>query len=352
MRPALTVLAGAQALRVLRQRGLRGEDVDVVVGASGGPKWLVLAALDRALFGELQAAPRARPLHLVGSSVGSWRMACLAQTEAVAALARAHEAYLAQEYSRRPSPEEVTTKVGAMLDSLLGAAGEEEILGHPWARLHVLTSQFRGLLASQSRAGLALGLALAGLGNAVARPSLAFSMQRVIFHAGTVSAFAGIADFPTLHVPLNRANLKPALLASASLPLVMNGVRIPGETGPVHMDGGFIDYHPDFDFGQGSGLVLYPHYFPHVVPGWFDKVLPWRRSNYRNFSRAVLLAPSREFVRSLPYRKIPDRDDFARFADTQRRNYWRQVMAASRQLADEFLELQATGRLAERAQAL
>ncbi len=50
---SLALLAGPDAMAILRERGLRAEDVDVVPGASGGPKWLVLEGLDRFLFGEL-----------------------------------------------------------------------------------------------------------------------------------------------------------------------------------------------------------------------------------------------------------------------------------------------------------
>ena len=78
---ALTLRAGPDALHLLRERGLRAEDVDIIPAASGGPKWLVLAGLDRFLFGQFLAAPRTRPMHLVGSSIGSWRMACLAQRD-------------------------------------------------------------------------------------------------------------------------------------------------------------------------------------------------------------------------------------------------------------------------------
>ena len=62
----LTLLAGPAALRLIRDRGLHAEDVDVIPGASGGAKWLVLAGLDRYLFGEFLAQPRQRPMHLIG----------------------------------------------------------------------------------------------------------------------------------------------------------------------------------------------------------------------------------------------------------------------------------------------
>jgi hypothetical protein len=91
----LTLMAGPDALWWIRERGLRAEDVDVVPGASGGPKWLVLAGLDRVLFGGFFQS-RTRPLHLIGSSIGSWRLSCLAQADPVAALERFEAAYVEQ----------------------------------------------------------------------------------------------------------------------------------------------------------------------------------------------------------------------------------------------------------------
>ena len=57
-------------------------------------------------------------------------------------------------------------------------------------------------------------------------------LERVIFHsAGDTSPLLGLEDLPSVHLPLSRENLRPALMASASIPLVLSGVRIP-ETGP------------------------------------------------------------------------------------------------------------------------
>ena len=344
----LVLLAGPDALGILRERGLRAEDVDVVPGASGGPKWLVLAGLDRFLFGEFFRVARDRPLHLIGSSIGSWRMACLAQEDPVAALARGHDAYIEQRYDTKPTPAEVTEVSARILDALLGPTGADEILAHPWARLHVLTTECRGAAASERALVQTAALAFAAGGNLLSRRALALQMRRVVFHtAGDASPFLGLADFPTAHLPLTRENLKPALLASASIPLVLEGVRVPGAPGGVHRDGGVIDYHPHFHFGPGEGLVLYPHFFPHVIPGWFDKALPWRRARGPNFRRALVLAPSPAFVASLPGGKIPDRDDFYRLSTDERIRAWRAVAAASEQVADALRELLATGRVAE-----
>ncbi len=350
---ALTLRAGPDALRLIRERGLRAQDIDILPGASGGAKWLVLAGLDRFLFGTFLAEPRSRPLHLIGSSIGSWRMACLAQRDPVAALDRGHRAYIYdQHYSRRPSTREVTEVLTRALDTLLGERGVAEILAHPWARLHIITAEGRGLAASERRLLLTASIAIAAAGNLVSRKSLALQMRRNIFHsAGDVTPFAHLSDLPTVHHRLTSENLRPALLASGSIPLLLEGVRVPGTPRGVHWDGGVLDYHLDLDFGPGDGLVLYPHFYSHVVPGWFDKSLTWRRARGDNFRRALLIAPSDEFVASLPRQKIPDRKDFYAMDDATRRLTWQRVVDESARLGDELADLLATGRIAERVEA-
>ncbi|HEX2190700.1 MAG TPA: patatin-like phospholipase family protein [Longimicrobiaceae bacterium] len=350
MTSSLSLLAGPDALRILRERGLRAGDVDVVPGASGGPKWLVLAGLDRYLFGEFLQAPRTRPLHLIGSSIGSWRLACLAQRDPAAALARAHDAYVEQRYPPDPSPALVTETSARIMEALLGPAGRAEILGHPWARLHVLTTECRGPFARERRGVLLAAFAAAAAGNLLARRSLGLRLRRAVFHAcGDTTPFRGLADLPTVHLPLTGENLAPALLASASIPLVLEGVRVPGAPG-VHRDGGILDYHLDLDFGPGDGLVLYPHFYPYVVPGWLDKSLRWRRARPANFRRALVVAPSPGLVARLPGGRIPDRRDFYRLPDAERIRAWRTVLAESERMADELRELVETGRIAARVE--
>ena len=346
MPPALTLRAGPDALAIIRERGFRAEDVDVVPGASGGAKWLALGGLDRFLFGEFFAAPRERSLHLIGSSIGSWRMACLAQRDPVAALERGHRAYIhGQRYSSKPTPREVTDVMGRALDEMLGPNGIEEILTHPWARLHVITAQARGLAASERRAALLTGLAVAAVANVVSRRTLAWQMRRCIFNScGDETPFRRLADLPTVHLPLTRENLRAALLASGSIPLLLESVRIPGDEGGVHWDGGVLDYHPDIDFGDGDGIVMYPHFYAHVVPGWFDKGLRWRRSRGVNFRRALFISPSESFVASLPGKRIPDRRDFRSLTVGERIRRWQSVLDASERLGDELRELVETGR--------
>lgn len=197
------------------------------------------------------------------------------------------------------------------------------------------------------------GLVLAALANAVHRKTLCWQMERVIFHtAGDASPFRMLNDFPTRHLALSSQNLRAALLASGSIPLVLEGVKVPGAPDGTYRDGGMIDYHLDLDYNASGGLVLYPHFYSHITPGWFDKSLPWRRANARNLERVVMLAPGEEFIAGLPGGKVPDRKDFYRYSHAERIRVWRAVAAASERLGEEFAELQASGRWMDRIEPL
>ena len=54
----------------------------------------------------------------------------------------------------------------------------------------------------------------------------------------------------------------------------------------------------------------------------------------------LLLSPSPAFVESLPGGKLPDRDDFYVYKgkDAERMDKWRQAVARSRILTEEFAE--------------
>src|SRR6476660_6739601 len=302
MSSSLTFRAGPGALKLIRERGLRAEDVDIVPGASGGAKWLSIGGLDRFVFGEFLQAPRTRPMHLIGSSIGSWRMACFAQRDPVAALARGHHGYIYDPlYTPKPRPAAVTEVLTRILADILGPNGVDEILSHPWAKLHVITAMTTRWPARGKRFALGAALGAAAFGNLISRRALGFQLKRFVFHsAGASTPFAHLADLPTVQAELTRENLRCVLLASGAIPMVVEGVEIPGRPGEVHWDGGVLDYHPDLDFGPGEGLILYPHFYDHIVPGWFDKGLSWRRAGAGNFDRVLLIAPSDEFVASLP----------------------------------------------------
>jgi len=134
----------------------------------------------------------------------------------------------------------------------------------------------------------------------------------------------------------------------------MSGVRnIPGAPEGVYRDGGLLDYHLDLPYQQ-PGIILYPHFTDRVVPGWFDKTLPWRRGDASRLQDVVLVSPSPDYLATLPDRKLPDRKDFEKYVgdDAGRERAWRRAISESDRLGDEFLELVESGRLLDRIQPL
>jgi hypothetical protein len=342
---ALALYAGPTALDWIRHHGLRQEHVKVMVGASGGPKWFVLYGLDRYLFGEFFKG-RTDPLALLGSSAGAWRLSCLAQSRPVAAIERLATHYSAQRYSERPDRHEISGEARALLDRVLGEEGAAEIAANPVYHLHVVADRALGLIRSEDKRLQSLGLLFCGLSNALSRRTLRWHFERVIFHGSAAPSAFMPDDMPTRYAPLTRKNLREALMATGSIPGIMEGVRdIPCAPPGIYRDGGITDYHFDLPFLREPGLVLYPHFYPRVTPGWFDKLLPWRNVNPDNFSNVLLLAPSANFVRSLPYGKIPDRRDFEKMDFAMRYAYWQRTLKESERLAEDFSRLLESGRI-------
>ena len=178
--------------------------------------------------------------------------------------------------------------------------------------------------------------------NVCSRRQLGRVRGRGIIHdARLKTPVAKLVDVPSHEVAFTRENLLPALLAAASIPLVMSGVRnIPGAPEGIYRDGGLLDYHLDLPYQQ-PGIVLYPHFTDKVVPGWFDKSLPWRRGDATRLQDVLLIAPSKAYLESLPDRKLPDRKDFERYVgdDAGRERAWRAANAACDPPAVDIMEL-------------
>jgi hypothetical protein len=229
------------------------------------------------------------------------------------------------------------------------ADGGADVLRHPSVRLHIGAVRSRGLLATHAKAQLAVGLGAAATANAVSRRLLGAFFERVMFHSCEAPAFA-FTDVATRNVHLDETNLREATLASGSIPLVMAAIEnIPGAPRGFYLDGGITDYHFAMDFDAPPGLVLYPHFFDRIVPGWFDKPLSWRKPRGRLLDRMLFIAPSPEFVATLPGAKVPDRDDFVTMKTAERQRRWNEVLAACQRLGEELEELLEGDRLAARA---
>jgi hypothetical protein len=384
---SLVVLAGRHALARIRRDGFSADTAGFMGAAAGGPKWLILNRLDRALFGEWFRG-RTRPLAAIGASIGSWRLACAAQQDPVAAIERFEAAYLGQQYGPRPTPAEVSAEARRILDVMLGETGAQEILAHPWLKLNVVTALCRGGIGSRNGFLQKTALAGAALSNLLSRRLLALWMQRLVLHPAGAAPPAFHDGFRTRHATLDAGNLADALMASAAIPMVMAPVRdIAGAPAGACLDGGMIDYHMDLPLRSGMDLplrsgmdlpfrsgmdlplrsdmdssredhaasrhagdiVFLPHFGSTVTPGWLDKFLPWRRA--RHLDDVLLVAPSPALMAALPNGKVPDRRDFQRYAgrDAERIRDWKIAVAEGQRLADDFMELAASGRIAEHA---
>jgi hypothetical protein len=294
------------------------------------------------------------PVHLIGSSIGSWRFACYAQKNPIAAIERFERAYLEQTYSEKPDIHEITAKSREILALVLGESGVHEILSNPLFRTHVMAVRSRHVTASENRGLLAAGLVAAATLNAISRKSLGLFFERALFFdRRDAPPFFDLAGFRIQRIELSAENLQDAVVATGSIPLVLTGVRdIQGAKRGVYRDGGVIDYHLDLPHSSRESLTLFPHFYDRIVPGWFDKKLRWRKPHPGNVDRTILISPSAEFVAKLPNAKIPDRSDFLNYTPGERVKAWRTCVAACTELADEFNEVIATGQLAARLQPL
>ncbi len=335
----IQVLAGRNALKIIRDEGIRPERVKFLAGAAGGPKWIVLYGIDRTLP-DMLLRNRKDPLFFAASSIASWRFAALAQQNPLEAHDLFKDAYFAQSYPSRPLPEEVTSESTIIRNRYVNEDSIRHILNHPVIRFSMFSVLSRHLCSSDNRLSLGLGMAATGFANLFSRRLVGGFFQRALFYdSRSVPPFLDLDGFITHRVPLTTDNFSDALLASGSIPMVMSGVKdIPGAPRGMYRDGGIVDYHMDINFGNDDGLVLFPHYTGRIIPGWFDKPLKWRKAREEHVKNVVLIAPSAAFISRLPYQKIPDRNDFYKFAgdDELRLKYWNTVMDESRRLADEF----------------
>lgn len=339
MSRTFVVKLGCGARANIERDGLAPSAIRCVPAAAGGPKGLALMPFDRWLFGEWLRD--ASDLTLVGASIGAWRMAAAVHDDPAGALLRLQRGYIEdQNYGLKPGPAEVAA---LMRDNVRKGFGEWR--PRDGIRLHVLTSRAVGALA---RGGSRRAFARATLANARGRSHLASHLQRVVFSRGGAGrrgseALFGNDAFGATHVPMTQENALEALLASGSIPILCETVAdIPGAPQGCYWDGGLIDYHPFFPYSQLDGLTLYPHFTPSVTPGWLDKFLPWRKQGVRGrgadwLSTTILIAPTPEFLATLPNGRLPDRRDFHHYGPDHKSRIaaWNRAVAECQRFADD-----------------
>ncbi|TQV88781.1 patatin-like phospholipase family protein [Aliikangiella coralliicola] len=345
MSTSISVYAGSKALKQIQSDGISQQQFEVLAGASGGPKWFTLFGLDCYLFGEF-FTNRKEPIHTIGSSAGSWRLACFAQEDPVGAIKRLAHYYSNETYSTKPDADEISSKAIQMLDKVLGTTGEEEIANSQLVQSHFIVAKAKGLNRSENRFIQMSGLVSAAAANMISRSKISQYFDRYVFHTHNQyfdQSFFKFDDMPTHFVNLSTQNIHQVLIASGAIPLVLRGVgEIPGAPDGVYRDGGIIDYHLDLNFNTEK-LVLYPHFFPSIKPGWFDKKLKKRNASHQNYENVVLITPSPQHVASLPYQKISDRTDFEKMDEKSRIQYWQKVLDESHKMADDFKQMVEQG---------
>jgi hypothetical protein len=344
---ALAIHAGARALATLRAQGLRPQDVRIIPAAAGGPKGLILNALDRFIFGDWLARS-SQTVHLVGGSIGAWRMATACLPDADAGFAQLAQDYVAQDYPHAPGkfapPAVVSALFSRQIDRSFGGR-ESLVLGHPRFRLHIFTSRGRHVLRREGRFRTPLGYLGAFAANAVSRRAMGGWIERVVFSDPREALPLQLQRYRTQRVALTAQNLQPSMLASCSIPFALQAVHdIPGAPRGAYWDGGITDYHLHLDYatlrdGPDPALVLYPHFQDTVVPGWLDKPFARRHRATPDLDNLILLSPTPEFVGSLPNGKLPDRTDFKRYVDEPKARMaaWHTAVAAGERLRDEFV---------------
>ena len=336
---SLTIRAGHLAKEIIQKEGLSAHQVDTVPGAAGGPKGLGIQGLDQAIFGDFFAqAPKRRTL--IGSSIGSWRFASILAWGAKEGTERLAEHYTHLSFHKKMSRHDVGQVCQDMLNGLI-LGKEHQLVHHPDYHLTVLSIKSQHIFNSDKTLPL-LASVMGIIGsNALARKHNRLFMQRVISQPNLGQQFEVQDEFTTLYQPLTEQNVRPWLMASASIPVVMSAIRnIPNAPQGSYRDGGLIDYHIDLPF-QSQGIVLYPHFTDSIIPGWFDKMLKKRRAKPENQARTLLLSPSPEYLQSLPLGRLPDRKDFTLkgLTNNDRIKMWNQCIAESQRMGDEFLEL-------------
>lgn len=351
----LEIRAGESAYQHIQKNGLDAGDIKYIFGASGAAKWLAIYGLDRAIFGEWLSDIN-HTIQLFGTSVGAFKLAAACRHDPVEALDRLANAYVEQNYADKDfSADRIAAETIKILEVVANITDRQEILDNRTLHFHCGAVRTQGALAQNQSFKQKLSLAKIFIDAFGGRKNYGKNLQRVIFHhPESKNIFSGADGVITHQTVLNATNLQQALLASGSIPNLMHGVKdIKGAPAGQYYDGGVLDYHPLPSYlGADQGLTLYPHFYSHLIPGWFDKHFKNRYANNEQLDKVIMLSPSAKMLKQLAGGKIPDRKDFVTLQDdnAKRKTQWRHCMELSRALGDEFLEIVRSGNIMEKLQ--
>lgn len=339
---------GHKACQLIRDRGLSSDHIKIMAGASGAAKWLVISDLDRFLFSQWFKS-RKKPLFLAGTSIGAWRFASAACPDPEKSLLKLEDSYIHQSYKGKPSKKEVTAFGWQVIDRIFDEKSIGHAVNHPIFRLNIIASRSKSLIASPSPIVSGAGFGMSILANSIKRKYLGHFFERALFcDHRNIPPFYDMKCFPMQRLRLSNSNLREAVMASSAIPFMTEPLKkIDGAPPGIYRDGGILDYNLDIPFlpENSEDLVFYPHYSERITPGWFDKNLKHRKPVRSNMSNVLMMCPSDEFIKLLPYGRIPDRKDFRNFSgkDAERIKFWRKAADIGRVLTEEFMETIESG---------
>ncbi|MGI1677796.1 MAG: hypothetical protein K6L75_03635 [Cellvibrionaceae bacterium] len=369
MSPLLSIQAGKKAFNHIQKNGLSPTDISSIFGASGAAKWLGIYGLDKAIFSEWLPSDVAlqkrltstiqnniqenKRIDLFGTSVGAWKLAAAAQKNAEQALDNFAQAYIDQHYGNSGTHADVQRETDIIIRKFLTDSAIAEILSSDMFNFHCGAVKCKGLITSEKNILLLAGLASSVIRNAINSDLLSSQYQRIIFtDSRSPTPIAKDSKFSNTLINLDNNNLITALSASGSIPYVMKGIdNIPNTQNGMYRDGGLLDYHPiPSRLWSDDGFILYPHFYSHLIPNWFDKPYKKRRAAAKELDNVILISPSESFIKKLPFNRLPDRNDFKRFfnRDAERQKVWTECKKLSELLGEEFLSIADKNQFAER----
>ena len=331
----LKIKAGKKAYDLLQKEGLIPDLIRIMAGAAGGPKWILLYELDKFLINNYFTDPD-HQVDFIGGSIGAWRSACYVVND-TEAIDRLKHGYLNQRYQWPLTKDEVTVTCRDIITTMLGDQGIKDILSSKNRFLHIMTSRakFHIDLSSDKDVSLKWKLSMAALSNAFSRKSVNAYFYRSVFTNAEKSIICD-DGIDSLTTPITASNAVPALQASGAIPVAIHPVTM-----GLHQywDGGIVDYHLDLKYKLQDGIVFYPHFLPQIIPGWFDKFVPWRKSQYHE--NTLLLYPSETFINMLPDKKLTSREDFYTYKDDPglRIKKWYKTADLGKYLVEDFIKL-------------
>jgi len=345
----IVVRAGRSVFDMIKDGGFDWNRVTHYIGPGAGPRWLMASGFDLTLLKNEVLGNRV-PVTLVGSSAGALRFAAWIQPEYEKSYRNLMEAYVSMTFTRRDNSGSILRAISTIINDYIEDDALPFALTSRRYRLAIIAARARNMTASERSLLQGLGMGAAFLFNALHRSWIQLFFQRVVFYGGAIPPpFCLKKGFKGTFVPLDVVNFKHVIMASSSIPLVIDGVRdIYGAQNGIYRDGGLTDYHLNqrYAFKEDDVTLLFSHQ-RRIVPGWMDKKLTYRKPLGENLENLLMVYPSEGFVQKLPGGKVPDRQDFKTFVNDPktRMENWRKAVKMSETLGEEFLEMAESGKI-------